>query len=584
MVRFYRLSLVVFVLVLVAMLTTGCGMSSLTPQGDLIAEEMLEHTLEPVISVDESTPSDATPEPNTQTPEPLTRTLEFAGEVPQPSQTPTPITQNTYAPAPAPTAKTISRVSVFLNASQSMMGYVDLPEKNVYLNALETIHSTASVAFPQAGIKAARSSLMQDIPEWLDSKQAFEQLAAQPSFYLVQDLIFEPSWVRLLGTSAKSEGARMNEFTDSYYTVNGIILEENVMESSMPTIQAANWILNDTADLTIILTDLQELQNSRGLLAETIQRAANQYDYAFGIIAQDSSFSGLVPVQEGGDTVWYEWGAMPTGSTKKVYDYGFLTLGESIDPESRQTADRPFYLICIGDSAAVSRFVNRYQQDVVAANAQANLDTYILDHRYISSQALTTKVQDSGFTSGIYQYPGSGKDGTLNNFQMTNPLKGDKDRSVTVTFYYSPKDSDPRLKYGSFDNSAFDIKASVWNTQTNENRQTDSSNIVISSKQVQMNVDGTVTIQVVMAHPYSSVPTGQFRVDISVDIQPPTVSELPDWIVMRNTDVLWQNQGRAFDGSKTVGLSAFMESLQAYYRDKLEPIHLGDASYVVSVQ
>jgi hypothetical protein len=505
----------------------------------------------------------------------------------QPSHTDMPITQIPYTPVPAlaVSAKAVTSVSVFLNATQSLMGYVDLQEKNTYISALETIHSAVSVAFPQARLRAARVSLPQREPEWLNTNSYYEQVASNPSFYLVNDLIYEPQWIRLAGMDAKSEGARMNEFTRGFYTSNGVSLNPDTTEAVNPTTQSVEWIINAEADLTIIVTDLRELQSGRAMLADAIQNAVNRYGYAFGIIAQDSSFSGLIPVSEGNDTVWYEWGSMPTGSARKIYDYGFLTIGESIDPAARKTEARPFYILCIGNSDAVSGFINRYKQDVSAASiAMAHLDTYILDHQYTSMQALATYVQDSGFTAGIYQDPGSGKDGTLSSYQMTNPLKDDKDRPITITFTYMPNGSDPRWINASFDSDAFRLNASVLSVQKEGNRPTDSSGIYVHGTQVRQNVDGTVTVRVTMAHPYDSVPSGQFRVDIGLDILPPTMSNLPGWALDRNADVLWQSQGKAFDGSKTIGLSAFMETMQTYYRDKLEPTHLGDVSYTVSIQ
>ena len=180
------------------------------------------------------------------------------------------------------------------------------------------------------------------------------QEASDPSFYLSSDLTHYPAKVYSTPSDSHRSSERFNEFHLSYYHAYGKTEPANDVQTQNPVAWAINQMDSSLDNIAIIFSDLSELQFDSSKLTTAIQTQVFGQGKTIGVLAMKSNFAGLIPMSNG----WFIWGSEPTGTLWKMLDYTYYELGISIDPELRQTAQHPLYVICIGESDAVNRFVN----------------------------------------------------------------------------------------------------------------------------------------------------------------------------------------------------------------------------------
>lgn len=485
----------------------------------------------------------------------------------------------------------IETVDLFLDATRSMMGFADTKSISLYEKTIDAAVSSIAQVFPNARRSVYRADVSRSDPE--DARIAPEQVvqqAMQPWFYLVEPYLRQPERVKLLGAQDLTEGQRMNQFLPSYYQQAGQSLPEGTAETDTPVDWAIRNLNKGGSRVGLILTDLSELQNHTGTLSQTLREQIFAQGETIGLLAIYSEFSGFVPVH-GIQETWYEWGSVPSGSPEKQLDYGYYTLGLTIAEADREEALRPFYVLCIGESDVVNDFLAVLEQQLSALlggeEKQSRVFRQVFDvdfaqafteiQRTVTISGQSTAGVNVGKQSGGMPGPG---------FVQLQRVQEGQSRTVEFALTYLPKDSDPRI--GTFVPDDFVAQAVLYPLDEGGGKGGEAiasldPAVDLSIRIGQLNNAEKVEILLETAYPTGAIPKGDYLVEITLSLMPPSVKDAQPWVDRLNADLTHQQQTTAFDGSRTIGLTGLINALTGMQESMLAQAELGSFSFPLYV-
>ena len=492
---------------------------------------------------------------------------------------------DSVTPAPVAPFNGINRVQLFVDATMPMMGFVDMEERSDYIALMESCRTAAAQCFPNGREYAYRIDIEQPLKNSVLVNGLSLQEASDPSFYLSSDLTHYPAKVYSTPSDSHRSSERFNEFHLSYYHAYGKTEPANDVQTQNPVAWAIHQMDSSLDNIAIIFSDLSELQFDSSKLTTAIQTQVFGQGKTIGVLAMKSNFSGLIPMSNG----WFIWGSEPTGTLWKMLDYTYYELGISIDPELRQTAQHPLYVICIGESDAVNRFVNtlnsqmniRFTDEALQLNLRAfDVDFGTKNVNIADSVTLVFNTQEG---MNLVDEGKRLRTVTLQRMrgeydENTNP------RYVIYKVTYPGKITDPRTSFG-YNPSDFTVSTEIAKREKNNGITPMSSP---TEDQLKCTVIGTelvgkdVEVSIQVEFPFQKLERGDYDVKISMQLNPPGDLGEPVWVSDYHIDY---NSPDSFDGSKTVGLNALFSHKSACQETVISKQYtdLGDFTFKLRV-
>lgn len=487
-------------------------------------------------------------------------------------------------PAPVLPFTGIHQVDVFVDATMPMMGFVDMEERSNYIMLMESCRTAAAQCFPNGREYAYRIDIDQPLENAVLVNGLSLQEVSDPSFYLSSDLTHYPTKVYSSPYDSHHSSERFNETRRSYYHAYGKPEPMNAVQMQNPVAWAINQMNPSLDSLTIIFSDLSELQFDSSRLTTAIQTQVFGRGKTIGVLAMQSNFAGLVPMNNG----WFVWGSEPTGTLWKRLDYTHYELGISIDPELRQTAQRPLYVICVGESDAVNRFVNTLNNQMsirfTEEAAQLNLRAFDVDFGTKNVNIADSAVFVSSTKEGLNLVDEGNRLKTVTLQRMRN--KYDENENPRYTIYevtYPAKITDPRTNLG-YSTNDFSVHCEM------EMRNDSGVFVPIGSptaEQLKCSVVNTelvgtdVKVQIRVDFPFQKFDRGNYNLTISMMLNPPGDVGEPLWISSYHTDY---NSPDRFDGSKTVGLNALFSHISACQKAAISKQYTDLGSFTIKLK
>ncbi|GHU82399.1 hypothetical protein FACS1894196_0720 [Clostridia bacterium] len=482
----------------------------------------------------------------------------------------------------------IQKVDVFLDATQSMMGFADTPGDSLYEKTIDAIYASISQSFPVSQVRMIRADRddRTDITEAIVT-DAIVQEAAQPSFYLVKRMTAHPEYVWLAGRDRWTTGERMNEFIPSYYEQHAMPQDASAQETVAPVGWAIRQVVaQGEQGVTVIVSDLDEIQSHVGDLTRTLQDNVFNNGNTIGLLAVRSQFSGFVPV-EGPNKIWYEWGALPTGSRGKTLDYGNLTVGLTADESTRGSAPRPFYVLCIGKSDVVNDFLAVLKNQIVKGRGDDSLEIYIQvfdrDFSRASASVAQTAQAVEHSEKGINIISAASNKNLTGTAVQIQPVSGSEPvrRYIDFSMQYTPKGSDPRI--GRFTDQDFESELRIFRMNADQSKGEEVSGpaagAILRGHKIMADSAQAVRLVIDTQYPQGVLPKGNYIAELTLYLKPPTVTDVLPWVNQFNASGDQQLVGN-FDGSRTIGLTSMMNALNGM-QASLEKAKLGTFAYQV---
>lgn len=479
------------------------------------------------------------------------------------------------------TSDEIASVDVFLTATQSMMGFADTPFASLYENTVDAVQAGVAQSFPQASRRFLRADISRNLADAVLDQANITAEASQPEFYLIQDMISQPQRVKLLENSTWTAGRRMNEFKQSYYAKRGLALPQGAVELAAPVAWAISQMPNESDHITVILTDLSELQTQTGELTRVIQDKVFGMGKVLGMVAMRSEFSGFIPVHSA-ETLWYEWGDQPSGSLEKMLDYGNYQIGVTLDEKTRSHDLRPMYVLCIGPSEGVENFLTvlKKQLDSAYQSQPREILLQMFDTDFARRNfSATEHVKITGYsTSGVNVDPGEiGRTGL--SYVQLEKTQDSSQRYIEFTLEYTPKASDYRA--GQY--TSQDFSAALHLVNDKGETVALAANAAPVTITIGENTRDKVAVKIRFDHPVGMIESGNYTASVSVTLNPPKVGGSLPFVESYHADSAGQAEGQAFDGSRTIGLSGFVSALLGMQSTTLAPVPLGTFTYPLYV-
>ncbi len=468
------------------------------------------------------------------------------------------------APIAVPSAETtqpaaagngpVTKVELFFSGMPSMMGFADAPQVTVYETAAEALAASVSLVWPGAAANYYRYGADVEKAYMALSKDQLLQRIGDPSFYLDSPLLRQPARLKRPGAQVITDSEPMNEPVPGYFDRYGG--SAPAAKTSLSGTSVAVLAADPTA-LTLIVTDLHDLRADDGTLLSALTEKCLKTGRSVGVAAISSEFAGLIP-DIGSNRTAFVWGSPPTGTRDYMLDFDEYKVGVSVDPETRRTAPRPFYVLCIGEQSAVDTFFKALSERLnreLSGNGVYKLRTAIFgsglvppgyqmggNMRYLSGQGVTA-VPDANAPGGVSLIE-------LKASQQARYLEWEID--------YKAHPSDPRGAALSAGDFAFFATATAGGHET---ELTDASWSVSA-------VDGgNVKIKLRLGLPSGVLSQGQYTLSVEGCLIAPADKPGADWIGEFGYDadgalLLDAEQDRtAFDGSRTLFLSRLIDAL-----------------------
>lgn len=478
---------------------------------------------------------------------PTNTTIPASTDGPKDTAVPASTTKNTKDTNPV---TQIDKLEVFVDATFPMMGFVDTTERSEFLAYIDCGLTSAKQCFPNSHEAAYRVAINQSKADAELSGGLTLSSLADPSFFLSEDLTYLPTNVYASAGDASLSGQRMNEFRSSYYTISG----QNTPVSSTLLQSPVAWTVrnldNSINSVAMIISDLSELQSDTSSLTSAIQEHVFAKGKTVGILALRSSFSGLVPMGNS----WFVWGAPPTGTLWKMLDYGFYNVGVSIDPAERDTAQRPFYILFIGESDSVNTVMNKVQSDLNSrfANTQSAFNVCTFDTNFATNNVdIGSSVRRSDSTSDGVNILDPNTE--LSPVQLQRMMDSSRDRYIEYEVNYPAKATDPRLNTGDgFTTNDFQLTCEL---KVDDNSTPVTLSAEVSSVRLE---NANVYVRLRLHFPYKGLERGTYQATASLYLNPPTIISEPDWVLDYHIDFQSKN---SFDGSRTVGLNGLFKHI-----------------------
>lgn len=492
----------------------------------------------------------------------------------------TPVIDSTPTPLVASTE--IKMVEVFVDATMPMMGFVDMEGRSDYITLMDSCRTAAVQCFPN-GIESAYRVDVDQSPEEarLDGGLSLQD-ASNPSFYLSADLTHFPAKVYSSSSDSHHSLERFNEYRLSYYHTFGKQEPQSTAQTQYPVAWAIENMNPSSDSFAIIFSDLSELQFDSSKLTTAIKSNVFGKGKTIGILALQSDFSGLVPMSNG----WFIWGSEPTGTLWKMIDYKNYELGISVDPAQRQAAKRPLYVICVGESTAVNRFVNTLNRQMTShftEGVQLNFRAFDVDFGTQDVNIANSATQIDSTQEGLNLLD---EGNTLRTVTLQRMRKGydevENPRYVVYEVTYPAKLTDPRTVFG-FGYNDFDIHCEIAKNE----KGTIIPMGTPSEDKLKCTVVGTelqgtdVKVRIRMDFPFQKFERGEYRATISMKLNPPGNVSEPSWVGDYHVD---NNSSDCFDGSKTVGLNALFSHIATCQKQVIEQQYTDLGSFSIKIQ
>ncbi len=492
-----------------------------------------------------------------------------------PSGTVHPDTSVSSPQAQGPSAD-ITRVEVFLSGMFSMMGFADAPQSTVYENTLSALPACVSLCWPQATSTYYRYGADIDKAQMGFSKEQLLLHAGEPYFYLDQPLLSLPARVKPQTLPLIAEAQKMNEPMQSFYQALGF--SAPAAKSSLSGTPVA-VSASDPSALTIIVTDLHELRMDDGELLSALNDKCLKAGRSIGVAAIMSEFAGLIPGL-GANNTTFAWGAPPTGTLDFMLDYDEYKVGVSVDPQTRETAPRPFYVLVIGEQSAVNSYLSALGERLkreFSGNAVFQFETAVYgsgyvpagyqmggNMRYIAGQGVTA-LADAAAPGGVSLIE-------LKASQEARYLEWDLDYKIHT--------ADPRGL--SLAESDFTFIASAL-TGTEEKVLPNLTWKILSAS------GDTVKLRLRLDLPEGILPAGQYTLELLGSLTAPQDLPGSSWLSQFGYDAdgaaifqMEQNL-QPFDGSKTLFLSRLIDTLGKANLGRLGVAPLGSVRITLTV-
>lgn len=446
-------------------------------------------------------------------------------------------------------------VELFYSGMSSMMGFADAVQSTIYEDVMEALPAVISLCWPSAETNYYRYNTDVVKNSMQLSKEQLLKFIGEPYYYLESPLTKQPARVKREGESIITDAENMNEPMASFYDATGVL--QSALRSSATGTQVA-VAASDTAALTLIVTDLHELRMDDGGLLSTLNEYCLKTGRAIGIAAFVSEFSGYIP-DIGANNTAFVWGAPPTGTLDYLLDFTEYQVGVSIDPEQRDMASRPFYILVIGEQSAVNTTLTALEERLngeFSANNVFKMRTavfgsgYVLEDytlsgnmRYISGQGVTAVAQPSA--------PGGVERIELKASQQARYLEWELD--------YQIHPSDPRGTDLIAENFTFEMSA----------LSSDGTATILPNLRWEIigKAGSVVTLKLRLELPQGILAKGDYTLEIVGSLAAPP--ELPgtEWLTefgvdLDGTQLYDMEQGVLdFDGSRTLFLSRLINTL-----------------------
>lgn len=497
------------------------------------------------------------------------------------------------------TDRAIERVDIFYDATLPMMGFADMAEgqSSVYEKAMSLVPASATLIFPNATFRNIRAEFeTEQLDQMVCTGTNMAAQLAMPSFYLAEDMTHQPAYVKLEKNEGQTSGQRMNRFMKSYYTLQG-----RQSPNGQMTTGPMAWALEnaDEDSITIVVTDLSELQTDEDRLRKALRKKVFDQNMAAGFVGVISEFSGFVPLQMG-ETIWVEWGSQPTGSKQNDIFYEVDTknahiaynLPMTMSSDQRKSRERPFYVFCMGRTDSVVDYINNLKKEIQTRIPQAKVVAQVYESDYSNRQYVLAEhthpsaeqidnvtVVGGSRTENSVGTIGVGKSKEVDTMIKTGEIEA---RFISFDIDYIAKETDPRR--GSFSAADFDVRMKVYELTADGERgqeiSIDSSTHPEIQSEIVNRADGT-GITVRCYHPLQKLPRGDYEVEISMTVSQPKNED----VAMYFSD--FSSEGSQaidhFDGSKTIGLKGFLDAMNTMQRNRMEIISIGSFTYRLTI-
>lgn len=477
---------------------------------------------------------------------------------------------------PAGTARTPSRVEVFYSGAFSMMGFADAPSTTIYENTMEALAACVSLCWPTVQADYYRYSRDMNKLDMRYSKELLLGHIGRPAFYRDTALTEQPGRVKTEEAAVETVSERMNEPVLSFYEAASLpdpVFRSNGAGTSVALSES------DPNALTLIVTDLHELRTDDGAILSSLNQSVLSTGRSVGLVAIVSEFAGYIP-DVGANKTAFLWGSPPSGTLDAMLDYEYYKVGVSVDPQARQTRPRPFYVLCLGDQAAVNTYIQTLSDRLnkeFQGNSTFQLRTalfgssYVADGyelggnlRLLSGQGVTAMADDSA-PAGVGQVE-------LKASQQT--------RALEWALEYAVHPSDPRA--GSLRADDFQFEAAAV-SEGNRIQLPDLSWSVTQSTAT------SVTLRLRLEFPQGILPRGDYALELSGRLAAPQARPGSEWVDAFGWDAdgvqlmnIEQNLA-PFDGSRTLFLSRLMDALGLANTSRLGGASLGTVSIRLTV-
>lgn len=518
----------------------------------------------------------------------------------QPTQAPTDAPEETTAPegegatlAPegegtTPTATAAARsnqpsiapqtVELFYSGMPSLMGFADAHQTTIYENTMDALPALVSLCWPSATTTYYRygADISKD-----DMRLGKEQLLARvgdPSFYRDTELTEQPARLKREGLPLISDAVKMNEPIRSFYDVMGLTPPAARSTTSGTPVAVAASDPAETS-LTVIVTDLHELRMDDGALLTALNERSLQVGRTVGVAAISSEFAGYIP-NIGSNNTTYVWGSPPTGTLDFTLDYTDYKVGVSIDPEQREMASRPFYVLVIGDQGAVNTYLEALSERLTrefAGNATFKMNTAVFGSGYVPADYELGGNMRYLAGQGVTAIAEPSAPGGVNLIELK---ASQQQRFLEWQVDYTIHPADPRGVSLTAEDFTF-IAQAVGDSGTTVLPQL--------TWQIVSAEGSNITLSLRLELPAGVLPQGSYTLEILGSLAAPATLPGSDWLATFGYDAdgaqlfdMEQNTV-AFDGSRTLYLSRLIDTLGKANIGRLGVASLGTVSIQLTV-
>lgn len=511
----------------------------------------------------------------TEAPDPAdTESLSSAGETPEPVAETQAQASRTPVSSAAPT-----QVELFYSGMPSLMGFADAPQATVYENAMDALPAVVSLLWPSAAASYFRYGADIAKEDMRLSKDALLGQIRSPSFYRDEPLLTEPARLKYDGRPLSTGAQNLNEPVASFYETMGLDIP-TALGGQAGTQVAIGASDTSPTSLTLIVTDLHELRMDDGALLTALSERCLQVGRTVGIAAIGSEFAGYIP-DIGESNTTFVWGSPPTGTLDYMLDFTDYDVGISIDPEQREMATRPFYVLVIGEQGAVDSYLaaltERLEREF-AGNAAFRMNTAVYGNSFVPAEyALAGNMR---YTAG-QGVTAIAEPSAPAGVSLVELKASQQERFLQWALDYTLHPSDPRglsLAAGDFTFIAEAVGADGTRTTLPDLRW-----------EIDGAEGGQISLSLTLTLPQGILPQGSYTLEVSGSLTAPANLPGTDWLARYGYDAdgaqlydMEQN-ATAFDGSRTLFLSRLIDTLGKANINRLGVASLGMVQIALTV-